>query len=191
MRERRGQQLKAALRAGRAHARELSQGAALRRRAHHVSGGDRPVVVDTTLGKLGITICYDLIFPEYIQRLVELGANVVINSTNWINDSYQRDTWAWGGERTTGLVAMRASENVIVVVTHQNGDVRRDESVGERFGDGLVVGVVPRGARDRQHRRVQMLGRRSRRVLRRFDVGHAPGSGSHGATVADATRPKF
>lgn len=77
--------------------------------------GDRPVVVDTALGKLGMTICYDLIFPEYVRRLIELGADVIINSTNWINDPYQRDMWGWGGERTRGLASTRALENVTIV----------------------------------------------------------------------------
>src|SRR5438270_7546749 len=44
--------------------------------------GGMPVVVETSLGKLGMTICYDLIFPEYVRRLIELGADMIINSTN-------------------------------------------------------------------------------------------------------------
>ena len=48
--------------------------------------GDKPVVIDTSLGKIGMTICYDLIFPAYIHRLVELGADLIINSTDWITE---------------------------------------------------------------------------------------------------------
>jgi 5-aminopentanamidase len=73
--------------------------------------GDRPVVVDTAVGKIGMTICYDLIFPEYLRRLVEMGADFVINSTDWINDPYLRDVWGWNGERILGLVSTRALEN--------------------------------------------------------------------------------
>jgi predicted amidohydrolase len=36
--------------------------------------GDQPVVADTKLGKIGMTICYDLIFPEYLRRPIEMGA---------------------------------------------------------------------------------------------------------------------
>jgi 5-aminopentanamidase len=74
--------------------------------------GDAPIVIETSIGKLGMTICYDLIFPEYVRRLIELGADVVINSTNWINDVYQRDVWGWGPERVQGLASTRALENV-------------------------------------------------------------------------------
>lgn len=41
-------------------------------------GGNRAVVVpDTPVGKLGLTICYDLRFPELFQRLSEAGAEVI------------------------------------------------------------------------------------------------------------------
>ena len=73
--------------------------------------GDQPVVADTSLGKIGMTVCYDLIFPEYLRRLIEMGADLVINSTDWIHDSYQRDVWGFNGERILGLISTRALEN--------------------------------------------------------------------------------
>jgi predicted amidohydrolase len=77
--------------------------------------GNKPVVVETGIGKIGMTICYDLIFPEYVRRLVELGADFIINSTNWINDPYQREVWGWTGERVRGLASTRALENVTIM----------------------------------------------------------------------------
>jgi predicted amidohydrolase len=75
--------------------------------------GDQAMVVETAIGRLGMTICYDLIFPEYVRKLVELGADIVINSTDWINDPYQRDVWGWTEERIQGLASTRALENVV------------------------------------------------------------------------------
>jgi len=75
------------------------------------SAGDAPTVVDTAIGRIGMTICYDLIFPEYVRRLVDLGADLVINSTNWITDDFQRDRWGWSGPTVTALAATRALEN--------------------------------------------------------------------------------
>lgn len=73
--------------------------------------GDRSVVVDTRLGRIGMTICYDLIFPDYVRKLVDQGADFIINSTDWINDRYQREVWGWGGEVTQSLASVRALEN--------------------------------------------------------------------------------
>lgn len=75
------------------------------------TAGDTPVVVDTPIGKIGLSICYDFIFPEFIRCLVDLGADIVVNSTNWISDDFQRDTWGWTGSTVESLARTRALEN--------------------------------------------------------------------------------
>lgn len=40
-------------------------------------GGDKIVVVDTPLGRLGLSICYDLRFPELYRALVDQGAALI------------------------------------------------------------------------------------------------------------------
>lgn len=39
--------------------------------------GDEVVVVDTDLGTIGLSICYDLRFPELYRRLVQRGATII------------------------------------------------------------------------------------------------------------------
>lgn len=75
--------------------------------------GKEPMVVETSIGRIGMTICYDMIFPEYIRLLVDRGADLIINSTNWITDDFQRDRWGWSGDTVRGLAATRALENGI------------------------------------------------------------------------------
>lgn len=41
------------------------------------AGGDALTVVDTPLGQLGLSICYDLRFPELYRALVDRGAAVI------------------------------------------------------------------------------------------------------------------
>ncbi len=41
------------------------------------AGGDALVVVDTPLGRLGLSICYDLRFPELYRALVDRGAELI------------------------------------------------------------------------------------------------------------------
>jgi predicted amidohydrolase len=76
--------------------------------------GDRPVVVETALGRLGLTVCYDLMFPEFIRALVLSGAEVILNVTDWITDTWQ-STVGWGGDTVASLVRIRALENGVHV----------------------------------------------------------------------------
>ncbi|MBV1787307.1 carbon-nitrogen hydrolase family protein [Marinobacterium sp. D7] len=41
-------------------------------------GGDEVVVVDSPVGCLGLSICYDLRFPGHYQRLRDLGADILL-----------------------------------------------------------------------------------------------------------------
>ncbi len=42
-----------------------------------VAPGSEPVAVDTPAGRVGMTICYDVRFPELFRKLVDLGAEVL------------------------------------------------------------------------------------------------------------------
>lgn len=41
------------------------------------AGGDTLAVVDTSLGRLGLSVCYDLRFPELYRALVDRGATLI------------------------------------------------------------------------------------------------------------------
>ena len=47
------------------------------RESAHAAPGKEPVVVDTPLGRLGLSVCYDLRFPELYRRLVAAGAELL------------------------------------------------------------------------------------------------------------------
>jgi predicted amidohydrolase len=53
------------------------------REAQILSPGNRVVVADTPLGKLGMATCYDLRFPEVFRRMVDLGAEVFLVCSAW------------------------------------------------------------------------------------------------------------
>lgn len=95
------------------------------------AAGDDPLVVETEIGRIGMTICYDLIFPEYIRKLVDMGAELVINSTNWISDRFQRDVWDWSGPMVESLARTRALENgVWLAMSNCTGAEQGFESLG-------------------------------------------------------------
>jgi len=76
--------------------------------------GDEPMVVDTELGKVGLTICYDFIFPELTRGLALNGAEIVINSTFWAADDFSGPA-GWGPEQALSLARIRALENNVFV----------------------------------------------------------------------------
>ncbi|MDP9423937.1 MAG: carbon-nitrogen hydrolase family protein [Pseudomonadota bacterium] len=56
---------------------DLPTGESWRESAMYQGGRSAVVVPDTPVGKMGLTICYDLRFPELFQRLSEAGAEVI------------------------------------------------------------------------------------------------------------------
>jgi predicted amidohydrolase len=77
--------------------------------------GEEAVVVETPLGRLGLTICYDFCFPEYVRGLKLSGADIILNSTNWltVGPLQDWDFWEWNPEKPTALAVVRALENTI------------------------------------------------------------------------------
>lgn len=76
--------------------------------------GSRPVVVDTELGPVGLSVCYDLLMPEFVRGLALMGAKLVVNATNWITDPWQ-SCLGWTGEAVRALCRTRALENGVHV----------------------------------------------------------------------------
>jgi predicted amidohydrolase len=69
--------------------------------------GDRWLLADTSIGKVGVIICYDLRFPELSRRLALEGADVICVPAQWPKP--RQEHW-----RT--LLRARAIENQLFVV---------------------------------------------------------------------------
>ena len=72
------------------------------------SGGDSWLLADTSIGKVGVIICYDLRFPELSRRLAVEGARVICVPAQWPKP--RQEHW-----RT--LLRARAIENQLFVVS--------------------------------------------------------------------------
>lgn len=83
-------------------------GRAVFRESARVAAGDTPVVASTPLGRLGLTICYDLRFPELYRNLVLAGAEVL-----FVPSAFTAYT---GRAHWTALLRARAIENLAYVV---------------------------------------------------------------------------
>ncbi len=108
-----------------------------------VAPGDRPVVVDTRLGKLGLSICYDLRFPELYRQLALRGAQVL-----FVPAAFTAYT---GPFHWLPLLRARAIENQCWVVAP--AQVGRHAADRESHGETVVIDpwgeVTARRARGR------------------------------------------
>jgi predicted amidohydrolase len=71
-----------------------------------LTAGDHSLVVDTSVGRLGVAICYDLRFPELFRKMALEGAEVICLPAEWPKP--RQEHW-----RT--LLRARAIENQLFV----------------------------------------------------------------------------
>ncbi|MFT7300714.1 MAG: putative amidohydrolase [Porticoccus sp.] len=92
--------------------------------------GDQPVVVETPVGKLGLTVCYDLRFPELYRYLADQGAEIMV-----IPSAFTATT---GEAHWQLLLRARAVENLCYVIGANMGD--RTHPKQPTWGGSAVVG---------------------------------------------------
>jgi len=91
--------------------------------------GDEVVAVDTPAGRLGLTICYDLRFPELYRRLVEDGATLFT-----VPAAFTRPT---GEAHWQTLLRARAIENLAYVIAPgQYGDHADNR---QTYGHSMII----------------------------------------------------
>jgi predicted amidohydrolase len=99
------------------------------RESSHVMPGREPVLADTPVGRLGMSVCYDMRFPELYRELVSQGAEWLAMPAAF--------TVPTGRAHWETLLRARAIENLCYVVapaqtgTHSSGR--------ETYGDSIIV----------------------------------------------------
>jgi deaminated glutathione amidase len=99
------------------------------RESTHVAPGREPVIADTPVGRLGMSVCYDMRFPELYRTLVSRGAQWLAMPAAF--------TVPTGRAHWETLLRARAIENLCYVVapaqtgTHTSGR--------ETYGDSLII----------------------------------------------------
>lgn len=99
------------------------------RESAHVAPGSEAVVVDTPVGRLGLSVCYDVRFPELFRKLSAAGAQIIT-----VPSAFTAPT---GRAHWETLLRARAIENLCYVIApaqsgfHPNGR--------ETYGDSLIV----------------------------------------------------
>jgi len=96
-----------------------------------VKPGDVAVVVETTLGRIGLSICYDLRFAELYRRLVEGGAEVLTIPSAF--------TLTTGKDHWEPLIRARAIENQCWVLAPGQSGKHDDGGLRNSWGHSMIV----------------------------------------------------
>jgi predicted amidohydrolase len=91
--------------------------------------GDRAIVAPTALGRIGLTVCYDLRFPELYRQLATLGAELLTIPAAF--------TLYTGKDHWEVLVRARAIENLSYVLAP--AQVGKHSQNRITFGNAMVV----------------------------------------------------
>lgn len=94
-----------------------------------IEAGDRIIVVETSFGKLGLAVCYDIRFPEFAQHMVELGAEIIAVPT-----AFTRTTGQAHWEILIRSLAIQTQCYVLAACqTGQHANGR------ETFGNSMII----------------------------------------------------
>src|ERR1700752_843076 len=112
------------------------------RESANVAPGSTPAVVDTPVGRLGLSVCYDVRFPELSRHLSAAGAQLLA-----VPSAFTSPT---GRAHWEPLLRARAIENLCYVVAPAQSGFH--PSGREPYGDSMIVDYwgrvlqrVPRG----------------------------------------------
>lgn len=108
---------------------DLPDGRESYRESANAVPGAKPVTVDTPAGRVGLSVCYDLRFPELYRTLVLEGAEILT-----VPSAFTRPT---GRAHWEVLLRARAIENLCYVVAAAQTGIH--DSNRETYGDSLIA----------------------------------------------------
>lgn len=95
---------------------------------NYITRGDNPVMVELDGVKLGLTICYDIRFPEIYRAYRKAGADILVNMAAW--GANKKIPW-------DSMTTSRAVENQsYFVALTQTGDLRGGE---KNLGHSMIM----------------------------------------------------
>jgi predicted amidohydrolase len=99
------------------------------RESAHVAPGSEPAIVDTPVGRVGLSVCYDVRFPELFRALSADGAQLFT-----VPSAFTSPT---GRAHWETLLRARAIENLCYVIAPAQSGFHA--SGRETYGDSMVV----------------------------------------------------
>ena len=80
-------------------------------------GDEIPKLVTTTIGKMGLMICYDIRFPELSRILTINGSDIIVIPSGWVHGIMKEEHWI------TMLKARAIENGVYVIAPNQVGNI--------------------------------------------------------------------
>ncbi len=96
----------------------------------YVKPGNQVVVIESPFGKIGLSVCYDLRFPELYRQLREKGADILV-----VPSAFTATT---GRMHWRTLLRTRAIENQCYVIAPNQGGVH--DNGRETHGHSMIIG---------------------------------------------------
>ncbi len=94
----------------------------------YASEGQNPVIVQTDIGRIGLSICYDIRFPELFRKYSLNGADILVNVAAWPKS--RKNHWVT-------LQKARAIENQsFMIAVSQTGIIKDNEY---NLGNSMVI----------------------------------------------------
>ncbi len=123
----------------------IMEGPGFHERGYYAPGGRQSFVYDTSVGKIGVAICYDRHFPEYMRGLRLLGADcVIVPQAGILNE--------WGEGVYEGELQIASLQNgYFSALANRVGREDDLHFAGESFVTDPMGRVIARAPRDRDH----------------------------------------
>ncbi len=116
---------------------------------YYLNPGNKICVFNTKYGKIGLIICWDLIFPEVFRKMAKKGANIIICPSYWtfkdasVGLKYDKNSDA---KLVDSMCVGRAFENeIIMVYCNAAGNLILPKFKGKLLGHSQIT-VPFRGA---------------------------------------------
>jgi beta-ureidopropionase len=123
----------------------IMEGPGFHERGYYAPGGGQRFVYDTAVGRIGVAICYDRHFPEYMRGLRLLGADLVIVPQAGVLDE-------WGEGIYEGELRIASLQNgYFAALANRVGREGELHFAGESFITDPLGRVIARAPRDRDH----------------------------------------
>jgi deaminated glutathione amidase len=108
-----------------------------------IAPGDDVVVAETVLGKIGMSVCYDLRFPELYRALADRGADILTVPSAF--------TLTTGKDHWHALLRTRAIETQCWLLAPAQWGMHDDKGARQSYGHSLIVDAWGVAVADKGH----------------------------------------